>query len=240
MDLTYIFCTFLKPLVPLAAVLLAYFLGKSAYFRQKEYELITKRYLEEGLDSISKNVDSSLAIIRHNWWHCLFVLKSFRDLGRDMRQELYKEGLIEPEPSNFELWRDYRLKHIVGDDIFNQVHQLLDSFVKSSYSFFRDDMCNGIRVTLEGGKELEVTATRKEIYDEMLKEVIKVDKKAQKFYVLLAELQNISTVIQTKRFSFNSLKGLKEHPIVKNAVSNLKNTFKDDLNKDNESAEQSA
>jgi len=68
----------------------------------------------------------------------------------------------------------------------------------------------------------------------MLKEVIKVDKKALKFYALLGELQNISTVIQTQRFNFNNLKELKNHSVVKNAVSNLKNTFKDDLNKGNE------
>jgi hypothetical protein len=231
MDFTYIFFTYIKPFIPLAAVILAYFLGKSTYFRQKEYELITKRYLEEGIDSISKNVDLSLAIIRHNWWHCLFVLKSFRDLGKDMRPELYNEGLIEPDPSNFELWKDYRLKDIVGDDIFTLVHQLLDSFVKSSFSFFRDDMCNGIRFTLNGGKELEVVATREEIYEEMLKATIEVDNKARKFYVLLGELQNISNLIQTKRFSFKNLDKLKEHSVVKNAVKNLKNTFEDDLKK---------
>ena len=234
MDFKYIFSTFISPLIPLAAVILAYLLGKSAYFRQKEYELITKRYLEEGIDSISKNVDSSLAIIRHNWWHCLFVLKSFRDLGKDMRPELYNEGLIKPDPSNFELWKDYRLKDIVGNDIFNRVHQHLDSFVKSSFSSFRDDMCNGIRVTLNGGKELEVVATREEIYEGILKDAIEIDNKARKFYVLLGELQNISNLIQTKRISFKNLDKLKEHTVVKNAVKNLKNAVKEVL-KDSDS-----
>jgi hypothetical protein len=51
MDFEYLFCTYIKPVIPLFAVILAYILGKSAYFRQKEYELITKRYLEEGIDS---------------------------------------------------------------------------------------------------------------------------------------------------------------------------------------------
>jgi len=238
MDLTYIFCTYIKPLIPFLAVLLAYFLGKSAYFRQKEYELITKRYLEEGIDSISKNVDSSLADFRHNWWYCLFVLKSFRDLGKDMRPELNNECLIEPKPSNYELWKDYRLKNIVGDDIFHIVNQLLDAFVKSSYSYFRDDMCNGIRLTLNGGQELQIIATREEIYEGMMKEVFEIDKKALKFYVLLSELQNISNLIQTKRFNFNNLNKLKDHLDVKSAVSNLKKTFQEDLIKDNKVAEQ--
>ena len=93
--------------------------------------------------------------------------------------------------------------------------------VKSSFSFFRDDMCNGIRVTLEGGKELEVTATRKEIYDEMVKEVIKVDKEALRFYVLLGELQNISTVIPSSnlRSIFSDKELFISNPNVENAIS---------------------
>lgn len=146
-----------------------------------------------------------------------------------MRPELYKEGLIAPEPSNFELWKNYRLKDIVGDDIFHNVHQLIDAFVKSSYAFFRDDLCNGIRVTLEGGQELEVVASRKEIFDEMLKKLLEIDKDASKYYEFLGELQNISKILQTNRFSFSSLKIIKDHSVVKNAVTHLQNTFEDKL-----------
>jgi len=243
MNFSFIFCTYILPSIPIIAVLLAYFLGKTAYFRQKEYELITKRYLEDGIDSISINIDRSLAIVRHNWWHCTVVLKSFRDLGKDMRPELYKEGLIEPETSNFELWRNYRLKDIVGDDIFHRVHQLLDAFVKSSYAFFRDDLCNGIRVTLDGGQELQVVVSRTEIFDEMLKRLIEIDKNALKYYEFLGELQNISKIIQTNRFSFSNIDNIKGHSVVKNAVTHLKKTFKDELAesdqlKDKEIAEQ--
>lgn len=67
MSLSFIFKTFVNLVIPLLAAVVLYFLGKSAYFRQKEYELITKRYLEESLDAISKNVERSLALFRYNW-----------------------------------------------------------------------------------------------------------------------------------------------------------------------------
>lgn len=227
MNIAFLFTTHIKPFISILVVLVAYFLGKSAYFRQKEYELITKRYLEEGLDKISENVDSSLADFRHNWAHCLNAIKSFRELGMDMRPELYTEGLIAPNPSSFELWRDYRLKHIVGDNIFNCAHQLLDAFIKESYYFFKDDLCNGIRITLEGGKELEVVSPREEIINCFMDETLKLDQRSKKFYVLLGELQNISHIIQTKRFSFKNLEKLKTHKVIKQAVKNLYATFED-------------
>lgn len=227
MDIAFIFTTHIKPFLSILVALLAYVLGKSAYFRQKEYELITKRYLEEGLDKISENVDSSLADFRHNWAHCLNVIKSFRDLGKDMREELYTEGLIAPKPSSFELWRDYRLKDIVGDNIFKSAHQQLDAFVKESYFFFKDDLCNGIRLTLEGGKELEVTSSRKEIIEGFMEETLKFDQRSRKFYELLGELQNISRIIQTQRFNFKNLKKIKTHKVVRQAVKNLHTTFED-------------
>ena len=77
------------PVVPLVAALLVYGLGRATYFRQKEYELLTKRYLDGGLDAISRNVDRSLALFRHNWWQSTVLLKHFRELGKDIRPELY-------------------------------------------------------------------------------------------------------------------------------------------------------
>ena len=67
------------------------------------------------------------------------------------------------------MWRDYRLQDIVGDDIFNKAHQSLDAFVKTSYAFFKDDLCHGIRLSVEGGKDLDVIASNEEIVEGMFK-----------------------------------------------------------------------
>lgn len=223
---------YIAPFIPLVAAFAVYFLGKSAYFRQKEYELITKRYLEEGIDAISKNVDRSLALFRHNWWQSTVVLKHFRDLGKDIRSELYEKPFISPDPTFFEVWRDYRLHDIVGDDVFDRAHQSLDAFIRSSYAFFQDDLCTMVRVTLEGGKELEVKATRDEMVKSYLEEIELMDQRSLRYYVLLQQLQDLSSMIQTERFSFKKLQELQTREQVKNSVNILKENFADTLEKD--------
>lgn len=224
-----VFKDYVAPFVPLVAALLVYFLGRAAYFRQKEYELLVRRYLDEGLDAIAKNVDRSLALFRHNWWQSTVLLKNFRDLGIDIRPELYREAFSEPDESLFEVWRDYRLNDIVEDDIFNRAHQSLDAFVRSTYAFFKDDLATMVRVTVEGGKELEVKASRDQIITGYFEEVERLDREARRYYVLLGELQAISSVIQSERFSLKSIKRLKERAEVVNAVARLKTHFTDTL-----------
>lgn len=127
------------------------------------------------------------------------------------------------------MWRDYRLNDIVGNDIFNRAHQSLDAFVRSTYAFFKDDLATMVRVTVEGGEELEVKASRSQMISEYLEEVERLDREARRYYVLLGELQAISSVIQSERFSLKSIKHLKDRVEVVNAVSRLKNHFTDTL-----------
>ena len=224
-----LFETYLEPLIPIVAAVLVYYLGRYAYFRQKEYELITERYLTEGIDAISGNVDRSLALFRHNWWKSTVVLKHFRDLGKDMRSDLYKTAFLEPDPSLFEIWRDYRLMDVVGDDIFNRAHQSLDAFVRNTYAFFQDDLVAMVRVTIEGGKEIELKASREQMISEYMDEVERLDIQAKRYYILLGELQKLSSLIQTERFSFSNLKKLKERPEVQDSIATLKKEFSDTL-----------
>ena len=229
MDVACFLKTYIQPWIPISAAVLAYFLGRSAYFRQKEYELITRRYLEEGLDAISKNVDRSLALFRHNWWQSTVVLKHFREQGKDMRKELYQNPFVAPDASLFDLWRDYRLNDIVVDDIFNRAHQSLDAFVRSSYAFFQDDLCAMVRITIEGGKELQVNASRNQVISKYLDEIKKLDEEAKRYYELLAELQKLTSIIQTERFSFRDLRKLRKRTEVIESIGNLKKLFQDTL-----------
>lgn len=221
--------SYVAPLIPIIVALAVYFFGKSAYFRQKEYELITKRYLEEGVDAISKDVDRSLASFRHNWWLSTVVLKHFRELGKDIRPELLDPYII-PDTSLFELWRDYRLIELFRDDICFKVHQSLDAFVRTSYAFFQDDLGSMVRLSVKSGNEIEVTASleqREQIVDRYFIEVEKLNQKAKRYYALLVELQNVSSLIQTERFSFKKLKKLYARSEIKRAIRVLKDLFPD-------------
>jgi hypothetical protein len=237
MSFVCIFKTYIQPViqivVPIAAVILVYYFGKSSYFRQKEYELITKRYLEEGLDAISKNVDRSLAIFRYNWWQSMVVLKNFKSLGKDMRPDLYNNLFIAPDPSLFEIWRDYRLLDLVGNDIYDRINQNLDAFIRNAYTFFQDDLSSMVRVAIEGGKELKLNVTHEQMYEMYLEEVKNQDNESRRYYIFLGELQKISSWIQTERFDFKLLKRLKEREEVKTSIKMLNNLFPDIIRQTN-------
>jgi hypothetical protein len=76
----------------LLVVIFTTLLGLWAYFRQKEYELVRQRYLEEGLDVLIHHVETALSVFQYNFTHSLLVLKTFRDLGADMPARLYDTG----------------------------------------------------------------------------------------------------------------------------------------------------
>ena len=174
MCIEQLFNTYILPLSPFGAALLAYFLAKAAYYRQKEYELITERYLVQGLDRASIQTDKCLSIFRHNWAKSLTLLRLFRDAGKDIPLDLYRKGFIEPDPSIFELRVDYRLRDLTGNDIFNHARQLLEAFVHTSYDFITHDLCTIIALYSEEGKELTVKAEPAKIVEKYMYEIKKL------------------------------------------------------------------
>jgi hypothetical protein len=227
-----LFTTYFMPLIPLVAALLAFWLAKSAYFRQKEYELITERYLRDGLDRVSLQVEKSLGIFRHNWAHSLTVVKLFRDAGVDMNKDLCKTGFIDPKTELFEYWADYRVRDLIGDDIVNNVRQSLDAFVRTSHTFFKEDLCTAVRLSVEGGKQLEVTAGRDEIVREYLAELDRLNTESNRYYILLGELQKLASVLQTERFSFKKIIKFRKSKVVMDSMKALKTVFAADVKED--------
>jgi len=214
---------YIAPVASLLAVLLGYFLARRTYFRQKEFEAITRRYLEEGVDAISRNVDRSLGVYRHNWCASTVVLKHFRDLGKDIPKALYEGAFVAPDPSLFEIWRDYRLLDVVGTDVFNRAHQQLDAFVRSSYAFFQNDLATMVRVSVEGGKERSLS--RDEVVNGYMEEVKRLGRESERFYVLLAELQRIGAELQSERFTFHSLRGLRHRQAIVESIDKMNQHF---------------
>jgi hypothetical protein len=220
-----LFTTYFEPLIPLVAALLAFWLAKSAYFRQKEYELITERYLRDGLDRVSSQIEKSLGIFRHNWAHSLTILKLFRDTGEDMNQDLYKTGFIDPKTEMFEYWADYRVRDLIGDDVVNNARQSLDAFVRTSHTFIKEDLCTAVRLSVEGGKKLEVTASRDVIVKDYMAELDRLNTESNRYYILLGELHKLASILQTERFSFKKIIKFRESKVALNSIKTLKAAF---------------
>ncbi|MBI3530695.1 MAG: hypothetical protein HY067_22335 [Betaproteobacteria bacterium] len=115
-------CEFLKEIgagaSPLLAALVAYLLGLRAYQLQREYELVRRRYLDEGLDAFAADVEHALAVFKNNSQHGLTILKFYREMDAAIRKELLDTGFMDIEMSQFRVRPNYRVGALVGDKVF--------------------------------------------------------------------------------------------------------------------------
>ncbi|MCE5272421.1 hypothetical protein LLH00_14175 [bacterium] len=220
-----IFATYIGPTIPIVAAVLLYFFGRMAYFRQKEFEMVTKRYLEDGLDVISRNVSETLASFMSNYCKGYSLLRHYKNIGKDLRPELYRNAFIEPERSHLSHWREYRLHDIVGDDIFFKANQSLYVFERKSYDFFQDDLGLFIKAVVEGGDKVSTKVSKDEAIEIYSKKIQELYVESTKYYALLGIIEELSAVIQTKRLAFGSIKKFRNTKEVDQLTKKLKKYF---------------
>src|SRR6266571_8600961 len=218
-----------KVLAPFIALLLGYFLGVAAYFRQKEYELVRKRYLEEGVDVISEQVDQALNLFWKNWSRALSLLKQFRSLGGNLDRKLYSEGWLALEPTILATRPNYRLHLLVRDEVFYNVSQLVHAWVENANKFIVEDLCVAMKLRVEGVPGLEVRTPDQEIIKTYTDRLVKLQNEAERYYQLIRHLENVAGVLEQEKLSFKKLRSFHTYPVVTQGIAELKKIFYDDL-----------
>ncbi len=213
---------------PLGAAFVAYLLGLRAYHLQREYELVRRRYLDEGLDAFAADVEHALGVFKNNWQHSLNVLKHYREMDTAMRKELLDTGWLDVEMSQFRVRPNYRIGTLVGDQVFWSVQQLLFAFVGTTSAFFKDDLGGAVRHAISGGA---LNGPKKDMIDEYEKQCEKYLDTANRYHILLAEVQAITTELEKKRFTLASIQKFKNREAVQNSVKRLKGALADKLAK---------
>ena len=219
-------------LVTVLAAFIAYLLGLRAYHLQREHELVRRRYLDEGLDAFAADVEHALSMFKNNWQHSLTVLKYYREMDTGMRKELLDEGYIDLDMSQFRVRPNYRVGELVGDKIFWHLQQLLFPFVGQATSFFKDDLGGAVRYAITGGT---LTGTKDDMIATYEAECTQRLDRANKYHLLLTEVQNVTTEFEKHKFSLSKVHKFKDRTEIKEIVQRLKSEFADIL-KDYESA----
>lgn len=235
---------FLKLIIVLPTVWLGYKFGLMEYFKRREHEQIIKRYLDQGVDLLSANIDNAIGIFRENWTQSLRMIKEFRDTWRfgemhgnvRFRDSLIEQKFIKYEPKSFSQIPYYKLRSLVGNDIFWEAGQLLFFHIGRSYSFFEDDFKNALRLFKEkherkfdsqiGNKEAE------KIYKVYMEEFKKLNEKTEKFGSVLRELQNIALILETEYMTYKDLEDFKNRENVKKFINRLKQDLKEEMNQE--------
>jgi hypothetical protein len=211
---------------PLIAGLIAYLLGLRAYRLQREYELVRKRYLDEGLDAVAADIEYALAIFNNNWQHSLTILKHYRELDASMRQELLDTGFMDLDLSQFRVRPNYRVASLVGDKVFWNVQQLLFAFVGSANAFFKEDLRVAVKHAVTGGT---LTGTKENMIGALLDECKTRMANAERYHILLAEVQAITSEFEKERFTLSSIHKFQERAAVEQAVARLRHSYADKL-----------
>jgi hypothetical protein len=215
-------------LIPIAGAYLAYRLGLKAYFKhkQKEYELVRSRYLENTLDLLSSGVESALSTFRNNWHYSLQILKQFRQLGYLAEGNDFEKRFVRTPSGEFQIVAAYRLGRLIGgDQEFWKMEQLLFAFVDEASDFFFNDFTTGLKQAIEG----EVKRPKEEVADLYLERIQTYDKESHKYYHLLTELQTLSWFFEQEHLTFKAIKNFPKKKGVQDSISRLKRALQDIL-----------
>jgi hypothetical protein len=205
-------------LVPIAGAYLAYRLGLKAYFKQREYEIVRTRYLENTLDLLSGAVESALSTFRNNWHYGLQILKQFREVGPAMEQQDFEKGFVRPGSGTFQIAVAHRLSRLLGGDrAFWKMEQLLFAFVDEANDFFHNDLAAAIKKGIRG----ELNKSKEEVVNMYLERLKKYDKESYNYYALLTELETLSSFLEQERFTFKAIQDFYKKKEVQDSISRL-------------------
>lgn len=199
--------------------------GIWGFFRQKEYELVQKRYLEEGLDEVISTAVNSLNTFHHNWARCLELLKSFRDVETIKLEEL-EAGFLQLPTDRFALTPNYRVNQIIDSPVVWQAFQLLISFAQTACSVARYEIPAALKLKLTSN---QIHASRQEMVDQAMKVLEDLDAKSHHFHLLISQLQDISILLEEQKFALKDIRMLRKHPVVMNAIERLEKEYGSDL-----------
>jgi hypothetical protein len=202
----------------LAGAVTVALLARYFYYRQKEFELLTKRYLEDGTEAVGASVDRSLAIWKHNWTIAQTVVGMIRH-RLEIPSELLDVKYVCPDPSDYREWADYRLVELVGDGTIHKAHQSLDAFVRTTHAYFQYELHPWAKTLAKGGKDVSDILAK---HAALMK---RYEGEADRFYGLLDLLQTLSRRIERQRWSFRRLRRLSSDTEIKNVLVQLRSKF---------------
>lgn len=214
--------------IALITAIITTYVGIKIFYKQKEYEAVRHRYLEECVDLLCSNIDYMLGIFRNNWVKSLQLLQQFRDAGLAMKKEDYVSPFIPLDYELFTITPFYRLKTLLDDNIFWEMTQLLYAFIEKSYALFERDMLKAISYYIESNESDTNTKDISNVYFPVLQSI---EKESHKFYNILTYLLKISSLFEKEKFSFKQLGSFKERQDVKKIINGMYDHFSEDIKK---------
>lgn len=213
-------------------VVLAYF-GLRIYFRQKEYEIVKQRYLEQGLDVVAGELESVASTFMHNWSRALELVKELRDSPENFEVTHIGQGFLPFKGSNFNASAHHRLRMLTGSDVFWRFYQLALSRHLALNAIATNEIPHAISEYVSGRLP---NAEVSEIVEEAFKTLQPMPGKSDEFAFLLHALHRVTGELERSRLGFGKIQTFAKNECIKNVVKELEDHYRSRfLDKDVES-----
>jgi hypothetical protein len=224
LELAKVGIAFLSVILSLLAAYLVYRLGLRAYFKQKEYENVRKRYLEDGIELICSQIDYALGVYRHNWMLLLRILKQYRENERQLSVEDFYDSFIELDQAYFQITPMYKVQVLLQDRVLWVAYQDVFSFVGNANNKIKADFGDALKAMLEVPEHPNKVA----FVDRSTLLANETEEEAEKIYLLLGQLQDIAEILEREKLTRRAISAFADRKEAKNVVQALRKIFPSD------------
>jgi hypothetical protein len=210
----------------LAAVATGSLIALYTYFRQKEYELVKQRYLEQSVDAITTQLETSLGTVSHNYARCLQIVKSFRDSGEHFDIKEIDRGFLDLDASKFLQIANHRVSSLLGSNIIWDVYQSAMAYAVTANSTIQREIPDAIRIHQTTDYQ---QIKQRELGQTIAKDLQKLHENGFKYSVLVAELHYLSRILELEKLSLKAIQDFKDRPQAKQLIAHLTAAFPRDL-----------
>lgn len=209
-----------KEVIPLAA---AGWFALRLFFKQKEHESITSRYLEGGIDKVASGMSENLDAHRNNWARTLHLLKEYREYGDNFDKSELKKGYVEIHAGNLDSIANRRVYYLAGSLVFYNAYQSVVAFCGNSTNEMEKEIAKAIEIAMsEKGKEIDNSQLIKEIE----KVLFKLNEEVNLYEPIVTELVHVGGVLEKQKISYKKLENFRKNHQVTKAVQNAEKALK--------------
>jgi len=201
-------------------------LAVSAYFTQREHEMVVSRYLEGAVDHLAADLQRMMATLNHNWHCCLTLIKAYREYGEDFDLAELRKEFLEMASGNLNLTAHYRIYTIVRSHELWEVHQAAMSFFDIENDKLVHEIPDAIELKFRTDR---VEASHAAVAETAARLAKEIQDNSQRFVNLASEYESLSRMLELKRLTNKELEKLKDGPEVKEILERLRENFKDVL-----------
>lgn len=212
-----------KLLFIIITALITYQFGIRKYLSQREHEQITKRYIDNGIDLAIEGIEHVFAIYRRNFTNALQMLKNFRQKQAsniELEESEYdRKCFAKYDQKFFNISPFQKIISLLGSDggAYHKIVQNLFAKVDIASNFFELDLSVGIKVFMRG----KLNCSSEEFFQKYIQEIKRCHDEIDQYYVLIAELQSLSRLVEIKIMSAKDIEKFKHLPEVKASLQRM-------------------